>query len=353
MRFLVAYIRRLYKGFKGEILSLPSRFMVFSFCLFLFLMPLVITDPYILRMMIMMFIFAIYAASWDLLSGYTGQVSFGHALFLGVSAYTAGLLYLNFGLSPWATIPIGALVAVLAGLIVGVPCLRLRGPYLAIATMAFPIILIGMIFVFPEITGGELGTAKFGFIAPLSPSRVNVYFYTLFLMIASVFLIWKITDSKYGIIFHAIREDEVAARASGIDTTRYKLLTFCVSGFFAGVAGGLYAHTMGVVGPSVLALLISFQAVIWTGFGGIASIYGAVGGVFILYPLTEFLGGVPGIPPALPMLAYAVILIIVLLFMTEGIFHWIRDKIEKECPRCKRRNSATRKTCRVCGAELG
>jgi branched-chain amino acid transport system permease protein len=116
-------------------------------------------DPYLLRIIIFSSIFAIFAASWDLLSGFTGQMNFGHALFFGVAAYTSALLNLHLGFPPWLTIPLGALMAVVAGLVVGIPCLRLRGPYLALATLAFPIILIGIIFTIPEITGGELGVS--------------------------------------------------------------------------------------------------------------------------------------------------------------------------------------------------
>lgn len=159
---------------------------------------------------------------------------------------------------------------------------------------------------------------------------------------------WKITDSKTGIIFHAIREDEVAARASGINTTRYKLLAFCLSGLFAGIAGGLYVHFIRIAGPSTLELMLSFQAIIWAIFGGIATIYGPIAGVFILYPLMEFLR----VMPEIRMLLFAIIVMLVLLFMPEGLTTWVRDRIEKECPRCKVRNIATRKSCRVCEAAL-
>jgi branched-chain amino acid transport system permease protein len=164
---------------------------------------------------------------------------------------------------------------------------------------------------------------------------------------------WKLTDAKSalvrtGIILHAIREDEIAARASGINTIRYKLLAFAVGGFFAGIAGGLYAHFMRIAGPSTLDLMLSFQAIIWTVFGGIVSIYGAVVGVYFLYPLMEFLRVIP----ELRVLIFAAIVIVILLFMPEGIAVWIRDKIERECPRCKLTNVAWRRTCRACGASL-
>jgi len=167
-------------------------------------------------------------------------------------------------------------------------------------------------------------------------------------MLGLGFIMWKITDSKTGIILHAIREDEVAVRSSGINTTRYKLLAFCLSGFFAGVAGGLYAHIMRTAGPSTLEVALSFQIVIWAVFGGIVSIYGPIAGVFILFPLLEFLR----ILPKIRMLLFAFIVLVTLLYMPQGLIPWLRDKIEKECPRCKIRNVATRKTCRICTATL-
>ncbi len=349
MGIISAYIGRAYKGLRGEVLVLPSRTIVLIFCLTLLLLPLVMNHPYYLGILFLASIFAIFAASWDLLSGYTGQMNFGHALFFGVAAYTAALLNLHFGLAPWLTIPLGALAAVLAGLIIGIPCLRLRGIYLALATLAFPLILIAVVHTFPNITGGEMGVSG---IDPLSGSRTIDYYIAVTLMIGLGFVMWKITASKTGLIFHAIREDEVAARASGVNTTRYKLLAFCLSGFFAGIAGGLYVHYMKVAGPSTLELLLSFQVVIWAIFGGIATIYGPIAGVFVLYVPLTLLTSVP-VVSEIRMLLIAIIVVLTMLFMPEGLTTWVRDKIEKICPRCKIRNVGTRKSCRVCRADLG
>jgi len=164
---------------------------------------------------------------------------------------------------------------------------------------------------------------------------------------------WKITDSKIGLIFHAIREDEVTVRASGINTTRYKLLAFCLSGLFAGIAGGLYAHFLKAAGPSTLELLLSFQVIIWAVFGGMATIYGPMAGVLILYPLTEFvLIRYLAVPTETRLLIFASIVLLMLLFMPRGVITWLRDKTEKVCPRCKLQNAAWRRKCRVCTAEL-
>ena len=345
MGLLGFYLRKLITILRGEIFVLPSRIVVLVFFVVLLVFPILIEDPYLLRILTLASIFAIFAASWDLLSGFTGQMNFGHALFFGVSSYTAALLNLHFNIPPWGTIPLGALAAVLAGLVIGIPCLRLRGTYLALTTLAFPIILMGIVFALPDITGGELGLSG---LDRLAKSRVVAFYITVVLMIALVVTMWKITDSNTGIIFHAIREDEVAVRAAGINTTRYKLLAFCLSGFFAGIAGGLYAHYMRIAGPSTLEVSMSFQVVIWAVFGGVVTIWGPVGAVFILFPLLEFFR----LWPEIRLLLFAFVILLILLYMPEGLLPWIRDKIETECPRCKIRNIATRKTCRICAAEI-
>jgi branched-chain amino acid transport system permease protein len=339
------YIRKLITVIKGEVIVLPSRMVVAVFFLILLGLPMITQDPYLLRILILTSIFAIFAASWDLLSGFTGQMNFGHALFFGVGAYGAALLNQHLNLPPWGSIPLGALAAVLAGLIVGIPCLRLRGTYLALTTLSFPIILIGIVFAIPDITGGELGISG---LDRLVRSRIAQYYITVVVMVVLVVVMWKITDSNIGIIFHAIREDEVAVRASGINTTRYKLMAFCLSGFFAGIAGGLYAHFMRIAGPSTLEVSMSFQVVIWSVFGGVVTIWGPVGAVFILFPLLEFFR----FWPELRMLLFAIVILLILLYMPQGLFPWIRDKIENECPRCKIRNVATRKNCRICAASI-
>jgi branched-chain amino acid transport system permease protein len=345
MDFILFHLKRLLTIVRNEVLVLPSRVTVVVFVLVMLLLPLLSSDPYLLRILVLTSIFAIFAASWDLLSGYTGQLNFGHALFFGVGAYGAAMLNLHAHIPPWGSIPLGAAAAVVAGLIVGIPSLRLRGTYLSLTTLAFPIVLMGLVFAFPDFTGGELGVSG---IARLAKTRVGDYYIAVLLMLGLCFLMWKITDSNTGIIFHAIREDEVAVRAAGINTTRYKLLAFSLSGFFAGIAGGLYAHFMRIAGPSTLEVSLSFTVVIWAIFGGVVTIYGPVGAVFLLFPLLEFLR----IVQDYRTLLFAAVVLVILLFMPDGLFPWLREKIEKECPRCKVRNIATRHTCRICTASL-
>lgn len=343
-------LRRLFKDFQGDVLAIPGRLIALIFLVLLFLIPLFTQQPYILRTLIYANMFVIFAVSWDFISGYTGQINFGHALFFGVAAYTTALLNTHLGWQPWATIPIGALAAVVAGVLMCLPALRLRGPYLSLVTLAFPLILLGIIFSFTDFTGGELGISG---LDRISESKTVDFYVSALVMIVSVFIMWKLTDARSklvrtGLIFHAIREDEIATRASGINTIRYKLLAFAVGAFFAGIAGGFYAHFMRIAGPSTLDLALSFQAIIWTVFGGIVSIYGPFVGVYLLYPLMEFLRVVPEVR----YIIFAGIVILILLFMPEGIAVWIRDKIERNCPRCKLSNVAWRRTCRACNASL-
>ncbi len=349
MRNPLAYAARwTWVNLRNEVLVLPSRTLVLVWSLALLALPLVWPDPYVLRVLTFTCLFAIFAASWDLLAGYTGQVNFGHALFFGAGAYASSLLSQKLGVSPWFTIWFGAVVATLFGVGVGYLCLRLRGSYLSLATLAFPLIVIGLLFAFPSFSGGELGISG---LKRLAVSPVGNYYIAAIAMLVFVFALWKIADSKFGLVLHAIRDDEVAARASGINTPRYKLAVFAISAAAAGFAGALFAHFLRVAGPSALEVALSFQVVIWGIFGGVATVYGPVAAVFLLYPFTEWLASYR-VFGELRLLIFAVIVLLVLLFMPRGLGPWIRDKIETLCPRCKQRNGAWRSVCRLCGASL-
>jgi len=348
-------LRRLFKDLRFSVLPVPGKVIAIVFFVFLFIFPLFTDKSYYMFVFATSNLLVIFAVSWDLLSGYSGQVNFGHALFFGVSAWSVGLLNKYLGWQPWATIPVGTLIATGVGVLTCFPALRLRGPYLSLLTMSFPLMLIGLVMAFKKWTGGEFGISG---IPEIAATRVGEYYISLIVMTVSVLIMWKLTDagSKYvrtGLIFHAIREDEIAARASGINTIRYKILAFVIGGFFAGLAGALYAHILGTVSISSLSMVMSFRAIIYVVFGGIVSIYGAVVGVYVLQTLLQLLGvgGTTWVGQN-QILIMAIIVILVLLFMPEGVAVWVRNKIERECPRCKLTNAAWRKECRACGANL-
>jgi branched-chain amino acid transport system permease protein len=344
------YLWNLFKTFQGEVLVQPGRAIVFFSFLALFILPFTPIHPYAPRVLTLCAIFAIYAASWDLLL-FTGQLSLGHCAFLGMSAYAAAILNIKLGFPVPLSILVGALVGVGTGLLVSLPALRLRGQYLGIVTLVVPMVLTGIIYAFPDFTGGENGI--FG-ITRISYNQYTVASICFAVMVPSVLIMWKLTDTeskivRTGIIFSAIREDEIGARMAGVNTVKYKVLAFAVSGFFAGIAGGLYAHFLGVVGPSTLEFLLALLPVVWSVFGGPHTIWGPIVGVYILYPFSEILLITV---PRLKMILFTGLVVVMLLFMPEGIGPWIRDKLEVRCPRCRIINFTRRKTCRACRAEL-
>jgi len=348
-RALPAFAGRwLWVNLRDEVLVLPSRILVLLWVAGVLMLPLLSSDSYTLRIAAYTCIYAMLAASWDLLAGYSGQINFGQALFFGAGAYTSALLVTKLGLPPLATVWVGAAFGAVVGAATGLLSLRLRGSYLSLATLALPLIATGLLFAFPRISGGELGISP---LPRITGGSLGDYYVAAVAMLVTVFGLWMLADSRFGLVLHAIRDDETAARASGINTPRYKLIAFAVSGLAAGFAGALYAHVVRVAGPSTLDVALSFQVVIWGVFGGVASIYGPVAAVFILFPLTEWLGS-GGTFGELRLLIFAVIVLVVLLVVPRGLAPWARDKLEPQCPRCKQRNGTWRSVCRLCAAPL-
>ena len=347
---MTSYFHWIYNWIYSKILAVPGRVIALLFFIGLLITPFITVNPSLLRTLSFASIFAIYAASWDLLA-VTGQVSLGHALFFGCAGYAAALANIHFGLPPWASIPFGSLCAVIVGLFAGIPALRLRGFYLALVTLAFPVIVTGIIFAFPKFLGGDMGLTG---IRRLSQSLVVIYYIAVLTMVFSSLIMWKLGDSRSkiirtGVILHAIREDEIAARTSGINTIKYKLMVYAISGFFAGIAGGIYTHFIRVAGPSSFEILFSFQALLWAIFGGMGTIYGAITGVFTLFPFLEYIRTF-GWGDEFRFIFMGLILIFFLLFMPEGISVWVLDKIQLKCQRCKVINFATSHSCRACRA---
>jgi branched-chain amino acid transport system permease protein len=281
----------------------------------LLLFPLVYDSPYLAGVLVMANIYTVYVAAWDLLSGYTGQENFGFALFIGSGAYFVGLMTKYVApLSPWLGIPAGGVIAAIVGLVIGVPCLRLKGPYLALATLAAAAIADRMVIILNKVTGGEDGI--FG-IPYLTGDPYGDYYLSLFFMLASVGILCGIGRSHIGLLLKAIRQDENAAQAGGVNTTFYKVGAFAVSAFFGGMAGAFNAHYLGYVGPdAVLASGISLNIIIMAIVGGTGSIINAALGAFTLAVVAEFLKSLGEIH----LLLYTTLLIAVLLFMPRGVF---------------------------------
>jgi len=287
----------------------------------LLIIPVFIKSTYTIDLLILCNIYAVFLSSWDLLTGYTGQISFGHSLFIGGGAYAAGILSFYFHVPIWVTIPTGGLVAALLGYGIGVPALRLKGPYLALATFAASAVLAGLTAVFWEYSGGEDGL--YG-IACLSRNYVVKYYLSVALMVLICGFLLLLVNSQYGLILKSIREDESAAEASGINVARYKLLTFVISGFLAGVAGAFYAHTQMHVGTELLTLGFSIMIVLMSVVGGLGTIIGPIVAGYLLILLNEWLRVIE----VVRVLIYSGSVVLILLFIPRGVVPTVISGIE-------------------------
>ena len=255
----------------------------------LFVLPVVVPTIWAINLAGALF-FATWVMSWDFASGYTGEISFGHALFFGVGGYTSGMLNLHHGVDPWIAAPVGALAAGAAGLLIGFPSLRVKGPYFSLITLVAPLIVISVFRFFPDLTGGELGLISVGSVDSLSgigpipapgfdPYAGYYLALAVFLLSAALFL--AITRADAGVVFTAIRADEVALAATGKNPAKFKLFAFVVSGLVGGFAGAMYGHSIGGFTPDeLLGLVVSIEVIIAAILGGMGTITGAaVGGI--------------------------------------------------------------------------
>ncbi len=269
-----------------------------------------IINPYYSGILTMVCINVILAVRFNLDTGFLGQLVLGHAGFMSVGAYSAALFTMYSGLPTVVSFPlallVGGIVAAAFGVIIGVPALRLKGDYLAILTLGFGEIIRVLILAMP-FTGGAAGLSGI----PL----LTTFTYVFIIAIITVAVIFAFIHSRHGRAVIAIREDEIAAEAAGIHTTYYKLLAFVLAAFFAGIAGGLYAHHIGVLDPSKFDFNYSVEILIMVVLGGMGSITGSIVAAIVLTLLPELLRGFS----EYRMLIYSVILICVMLFKPSGL----------------------------------
>jgi len=280
----------------------------------LFCIPGLINDPYIWGILVMANIYAAFGISFDLLFGYAGLAVLGFGLFVGVGAYTAAFLNLYLGMPPFLTMPIAGLIGAIFGLLIGIPCLRLKGLYLALASFAAAAICEKLVIVFNDITYGREGLSG---LDPISFGSFTNYYASLILLLVSIGILLIIVKSKLGLILKSICDDEPAAQAVGVNTNRYKLITFLISSFMGGFWGSFLAHYMMHVGPGVFGLHMAITIFMVTIVGGVGTIIGPVGGAYLLIIMNELLRGIGEIR----LLIYAVITIVIYLLLPHGIVH--------------------------------
>ncbi len=306
-------------------------------------------SPYPARIVLLIGISITAAVSLNLINGLTGQFSIGHAGFMAVGGYATAFVTFYYGdaiagvfgmtsadpAAGWVVLPVGlvfgAAAAALTGLIVGVPSLRLKGDYLAIVTLGFGEIIRVLILNIDAVGGAK------GFVG-VKP--FTNFFWIFFVAVLTIVVVRNITTSTFGRALAAIREDEIAAEAMGINTTRYKVLSFVISSAFAGVAGGLFGHLFGnLLIPQSFSFVKSIEIIVMIVLGGIGSITGAVLGATILTILPEALRDFDQQYPGLRMVVYSLLLILLMIFRPQGLLGrrefglgWLRRTSKTKIP---------------------
>jgi branched-chain amino acid transport system permease protein len=284
--------------------------------------PWIVHSHYYLHLMIIALMWVVIGSSWNLLAGYTGQVSFGHAMFFGTGAYTAGILVTKLGVSAWWGMMFGGIVSMLIGLFVGWVCFRLRGPYFALATLAGGEIFRLIATNWESITDGMVGIL----IIQTFTSKVPYYYIALALAAFCIYFIHLVMKSKWGYYFVSIREDQDAAESLGINTTLYKNVSLLISSFFTGMAGAFYMNYMAFIDPQVVYSLhyISIMAILVGIVGGVATIMGPAVGAFVMVGVQEtfrsaFFGLAPKWISQGHALVFGLLVVFVIMFLANGI----------------------------------
>lgn len=286
------------------------------FALGMSLLPLFIS-PGTLRIFIFANFLAMFAMSWDILSGRTGYISFGHPFLIGIAGYTTAMLTYHLNWPLYITIPTAVVTTMIGGTLFFLPALRIRGTYFALVTLAFMELMYhSMQVVQPKLTGGTRGLSG---LPTLVSGAVPNYYLSFLVMFAIGVGLWLLIRTRLGIALSAIRMDEDAVRSSGLNTTRLKLFAFMVSAMVAGIAGALYTHYLGSIAPrGIFEINFLFTILVAALLGGAGTIIGPIIGAYFLTFLLELLR--PYIPGAGRYLIYGVIALVLYYYVPKGLY---------------------------------
>jgi branched-chain amino acid transport system permease protein len=277
------------------------------------------------------------ATSWNLIGGYAGQLSFGHAIFFGIGAYTTIILFLRYNLTPWVGILIGGGIASSISIIIGLICFRLKGPFFTFATLAFAEILrlLALTF-FDSITNGPRGLSlpvnvQHPFLSIIFPSSIHYYYLFLFWAFIILFLISFVVRSRRGLFLKAIGNEEMASMASGLNPLKYKTEAFFISAALASITGSFYGLYVGYIDPSsVLSIDVSLQPIVMSLLGGIGTFYGPLIGASVFTSLTKILEVYTHEIPGLQFILEGIILIATIMIFPKGIVGLFSMKRDRE-----------------------
>ena len=312
-----------------------TRLLAAAGILVLLAAPFITSNPFYQHLMIMVLFWTLLGASWNLLGGFAGQVSFGHAAFLGIGAYVTMLLYLSLGVSPLLGMLAGGVVGAMFALPIGLICFRLRGPYFSLATLAVAEIVRLVALNWEQLTAGPMGLL----ITTLPPmsfagttidweSKVPFYYLAVVLALAATGLTYVVSRSRLGAYLTAVREDMDSAEAVGIDTVRTRVIALALSAFVVGVAGGFYSLYFRYVDPdAVFAISLSVEMVFIAVVGGLATTAGPIVGAVVLVSISEifrdrFQTG--------HLIFYGLFMMLVIRYLPEGIWGGLRRLLGRQ-----------------------
>jgi len=304
----------------------------------LFALPLVGLNSFYLHLFIMIFMHAVMAQSWNVIAGFSGQISLGHGAFFGIGAYATSFFYMQYGLTPWISIFFGMFISGVFAVLIGIPMLRLSGHYFAIATL-----LIGISFQVVFQRWDLVGAAS-GLWVTMTPedswealqfhsSKVPYYYIFLVFFLISFFAVWVLSRSKLGYRLRAVRDDPQAALSLCINVSNYKIIAYVISAMIMAPMGSLFAQYILIIDPDrVFNIEISIIVLLITVLGGIGNVWGPIIGASILIPISEYsriyLGGTGG---AVDLILYGLILMIICVFKPNGLISFIpKDILERK-----------------------
>ncbi len=302
--------------------------------------PFVFDSPFPQHVVIMIFLYALMAQSWNIMAGYCGQISLGHAVFFGFGAYSSAFLFATYQISPWFGLVLGVVIAAAVAAVIGIPTFRLRGHYFAIATLVIGE-SVQILFQRWDFVGAATGIwlpivredpwRNFQF----NESKIPYYFIALGFLILVCLAVWLLDRSKAGLYFRAIREDPEAASSLGVNVALYKTFAYMLSAGFMAMAGTFYAQYVLVVDPEVvfplsLSILILLMAVM----GGVGTLFGPIIGAAVLIPLSEItrvtLGGTGG---AVDLIIYGALIVVVCVYRPDGLVGLVKQLFGAAAPK--------------------
>lgn len=313
--------------------QLITAFVVFAL---IALVPRLVTDVYMMNVLILTLLFAALSQSWNLLGGYCGQVSLGHALYFGIGAYATSILYVKFGITPWGGLLAGGIIAALIALALGYPCFRLKGHYFSIATIVIAEIGL-LLFHNWDYAGAALGiqwpfTPDSWWTLQFARDKAPYFYFALGLFAVTWLVTFSIVESKWGYWWRAVKDSADAAESLGVTIFHSKMAAAAISAFFTAVGGGFYAAFVSYIDPdSVMHFRFSLLMALPAVLGGVGSLWGPAIGALILIPLAEltrsYLGGSGS---GLDLVIYGALIMIVSLTRPEGILSFIKPAVKRE-----------------------